>query len=62
VSPYEEGNSWGKFDMKYGWECWSVGMAHPNFGREGKMGMGTIFWEDGREGRPSEKKIYDTQV
>ena len=30
-------------------------MAHPYFGREGRMGMGTVFKKDGREGRPSEK-------
>lgn len=41
--------------MMYGWECWSGGMAHPNFGREGRMGMGTVFKKNGREGRPSEK-------
>ena len=41
--------------MKYGWECWSGGMAHPYFGREGRMGMGTVFRKDGREGGPSEK-------
>ena len=28
-------------------------MAHPYFGREGRMGM--VFKKDGREGRPSEK-------
>ena len=31
-------------------------MAHPYFGREGRMGMGTVFKKDGREGRPSKKK------
>ena len=41
--------------MKNGWECWSGGMAHPYFGREGRMGMVTVFKKDGREGRPSEK-------
>ena len=30
-------------------------MAHPFFGREGRMGMGTVFRKDGREGGPSEK-------
>ena len=30
-------------------------MAHPFFGREGRMGMGTVFRKDGRGGRPSEK-------
>ena len=30
-------------------------MANPYFGREGRMGMGTVFRNDGREGRPSEK-------
>ena len=55
MSPYVVGCSRCKFDMKNGWECWSGGMAHPYFGREGRMGMGTVFKKDGREGRPSEK-------
>ena len=38
--PSEVGCFRYKFDMKYGWECLSGEMAHPYFGREGKMGKG----------------------